>query len=299
VSAILRKKIQAGAGVPPSIANLRPFWDQMQSNAEAWAHANLGEDSRIKIVARRAIGASAAADILDDPFTFFMASDMSPGIASITLDNRIAVQCAAARLHQDVESLADASALFLKLLCEQTSVTLWQKIGGGLAGHDTVSQKSPLCDSVSSVGGFDTASRYLRVDLELQFGEGVSTLTIMFGLDFVQQHAQAAQRNEEARKQQACQQTPKSLSESVRASVISLDAVLERMTLTIADCSRLEVGNVLPLANADANRLSLSAETINGSVDIGLGELGVWKRQRAVKLHTPISSNFAREIVDL
>jgi hypothetical protein len=299
VSSILRKKIEAGAGVPPSIANLRPFWEQVQSSAEAWAHTNLGEDATVKIIARRVIGASAAADILEDPFTFFMVASLSPGIASLTLDNRIAVQCAAARLHQDAESLADASALFLKLLCEQTSVVLWQKMAGRLEGHETSATKSPLCDRESVVGGFDNARRYMRVDIELEFGGDVSVLKVMYEFDFIQKHAQSALRHEEMRKQQACQQSPKSLSASVRASTISLDAVLERMTLTIAECSRLEVGNILPLSNADANRLSLCAETINGSVDIGLGELGVWKRQRAVKLHTPISENFAREIVDL
>ncbi|WP_035539503.1 FliM/FliN family flagellar motor C-terminal domain-containing protein [Hyphomonas oceanitis] len=299
MSAILRKKIEAGAGVPPSIANLRPFWEQVQSSAEAWAHANLGAETMVKIIGRRVIGASAADDILEDPFTFFMAANLSSGIASVTLDNRIAIQCAAARLHQDVESLADASSLFLKLLCEQTSVALWQKMGAPLEGHEVSAKQSPLCDSESAVGGFDNASRYLRVDLELEFGGGVSVLKIMYAFDFMQQHAQTELRHEEVRKQEACQQTPKSLSASIRASGISLDVVLERMTLTIAECSRLEVGNVLPLANADANRLSLCAETINGSVDIGLGELGVWKRQRAVKLHTPISENFARELVDL
>lgn len=299
MSAILRKKIEAGAGVPPSIANLRPFWEQVQSSTEAWAHASLGGETTVRVTGRRVIGASAATAIVDDPFTFFMAADLSPGIASVTLDNRIAIQCAAARLHQDAESLADASSLFLKLLCEQTSIVLWQKLGGALEGHDTSSAKSPLCDSESVIGGFDSASRYLRVDLELEFGSGVSVLTVMFAFDFIQKHAQSKLRHEEARKQQACQHTPKSLSASIRASAISLDAVLERMTLTIAECSRLEVGNILPLANADANRLSLCAETINGSVDIGLGELGVWKRQRAVKLHTPISENFAREILDL
>lgn len=285
--------------MPPSIANLRPFWEQVQSSTEAWAHANLGEEATVKITARRVIGASAAADILEDPFTFFMDASLSPGIASITLDNRIAVKCAAARLHQDVESLADASSLFLKLLCEQTSVVLWQKMAGPLENHETSAAQSPLCDSDSVVGGFDNASRYLRVDIALEFGGDISILKVMYGFDFIQKHAQAELRHEEVRKQKACQQSPKALNASVRASAISLDAVLERMTLTIAECSRLEVGNILPLSNADANRLSLCAETINGSVDIGLGELGVWKRQRAVKLHTPISENFAREIVDL
>jgi flagellar motor switch protein FliM len=99
-------------------------------------------------------------------------------------------------------------------------------------------------------------------------------------------------------KAQARHHSRKSLSDSVLASTTTLDAVLDRLSLTIGECAKLEVGTVLPLSGADAGKLSLSADTLNGCVDIGSGELGVWKRQRALKLTTPISENFAQEIVD-
>jgi hypothetical protein len=43
----------------------------------------------------------------------------------------------------------------------------------------------------------------------------------------------------------------------------------------------------------------LQAETVNGSVDIGQCEMGVWKRQRALKLKTPILEPFTRELAKL
>jgi flagellar motor switch/type III secretory pathway protein FliN len=79
---------------------------------------------------------------------------------------------------------------------------------------------------------------------------------------------------------------------------MTLDAVLERLSLTIGECAKLEIGTVLPLSGAVAGKLSLTAETINGSVDIGSGELGVWKRQRALKLSTPVSVSFVQEIAE-
>ena len=214
MSAVLRKKIDSGAGVPPSILQMQGFW----------------------------------------------------------------------------------APLFLKLLSEQPTVALWQKLANGLTGHDVLAREDPQSEAAATAGGLAAASRYLEVELALTLDGQASLVKCLFEVDYFQTYARNDVRQTADRKAQACSQSPKSLSDSVKASAISLDAVLDRMTLTIGECSRLEVGDVLPLANADAGRLSLCAETIHGSVDIGTGELGVWKRQRAVKLHTPVSESFARAI---
>ena len=81
--------------------------------------------------------------------------------------------------------------------------------------------------------------------------------------------------------------------------MIRLDGVLERLTLSIGECSRFEVGQLIALPDVDTTRVSLQAETVNGSVDIGQCEMGVWKRQRALKLKTPILEPFTRELAKL
>ena len=251
------------------------------------------------VSSRKVIGGRAANALLENPFTLFFAADVSPGLCAVAMDERCAIQCAATRLHQDAAGLEGASALFLKLLSEQPTLSLWQQFAAGMADHNTQMQKPPQVEASGVAGGLDATSRYLEVDLTLTFDGQTSQIKVLYFLDYMQRYARTYVRQLAERKSKACSQSPKSLSDSVRASAIALDAVLDRMTLTIGECSQLEIGNVLPLNSADAGRLSLSAETVNGSVDIGSGELGVWKRQRAVKLHTPISESFAREIVEL
>tara|TARA_R110000764_G_scaffold26748_9_gene63652 strand:+ start:27526 stop:28362 length:837 start_codon:yes stop_codon:yes gene_type:complete len=278
---------------------MQEFWEQLLSNTDDWARDAFGIETQPIVSSRRVIGGRAANALLENPFTLFFAADVSPGLCAVAMDERCAIQCAATRLHQDAAGLEGASALFLKLLSEQPTLSLWQQFAAGMADHNTQMQKPPQVEASGVAGGLDATSRYLEVDLTLTFDGQTSQIKVLYFLDYMQRYARTYVRQLAERKSKACSQSPKSLSDSVRASAIALDAVLDRMTLTIGECSQLEIGSVLPLNSADAGRLSLSAETVNGSVDIGSGELGVWKRQRAVKLHTPISESFAREIVEL
>jgi two-component system OmpR family sensor kinase len=56
---------------------------------------------------------------------------------------------------------------------------------------------------------------------------------------------------------------------------------------------------VIALPDVDTASVSLRAETVNGAVDIGKCEMGVWKQQRALKLKTPILEPFTRELARL
>ena len=296
MSAVLRKKIDSGAGVPPSILQMQEFWTQLLSRTEDWATDTFGLEIKPVLSGRRVVNGQAVAEIADNPFTLFFASDVSPGLCVVAFDAACAARCAATRLRQDPSSLEGASPLFLKLLSEQPTVALWQRLAEGLPGHDVLAREDPQSDASETTGEFAPASRYLEVELGLSFDGQAASVKCLFDVDYLQTYARNGVRQTADRKAEACSQSPKSLSNSVKASAISLDAVLDRMTLTIGECSRLEIGDVLPLASADAGHLSLCAETVHGSVDIGTGELGVWKRQRAVRLHTPISESFARAL---
>jgi putative acetyltransferase len=94
-------------------------------------------------------------------------------------------------------------------------------------------------------------------------------------------------------------QGSETLRASVKSSMITVDGVLHRLSLTIGQCSRFEVGQLIELPEVDTTRVSLRAETVNGHADIGLCEMGVWKNQRALKLTTPIHEPFTRELANL
>jgi Type III flagellar switch regulator (C-ring) FliN C-term len=296
VSAVLRKKIDSGTGVPPSILQMQGFWAQLLSKTSDWAMDTFDLETQPSMTSRRVVGGRAAAEMAENPFTLFFASDVSPGLCAIAFDAPCAIRCAATRLRQDPSSFEEASPLFLKLLSEQPTVVLWQKLANGMPEHDVYAREDPQSGVGATAGGLAATCRYLEVGITLTLDGQASLLKCLFEVDYLLTYARNDVRQAADRKAHACSQSPKSLSDSVRASTISLDAVLDRMTLTIGDCSRLEVGDVLPLVNADAGRLSLSTETVHGSVDIGTGELGVWERQRAVKLHAPVSESFVKAL---
>ena len=298
MSAVLRKKIESGTGVPPSILQLQIFWQQLQVCTRDWARNTYGGEAEPVLAARRVVAGQAAQTLLDEQVAFCFSAEASPAVCALAIDNAGAARNAASRMHQDIDSITDASPLFLKLLSEQAVGTLWRLVETGLFSHTPAGNASPLVDPSGAAGQFDATSRYLQVEYNLTLEGQVSRVWFLFYFDFMQGFARDSLRQQVRQKVQARHQSQKTLSDSVRASTIALDAVLERLSLTIGECSALKVGSVLPLTS-DAGNLSLSADTINGSVDIGSGELGVWKRQRAVKLNTPISECFAREIADL
>jgi hypothetical protein len=296
VSAVLRKKIDAGAGIPPSMLQLQQFWLQLQTCTRDWAADTYGILPDITLSSRRVINGQEAQQKLEAETGFYFSAKTSPGLAGVAMDSVGAIRNAAVRMDQDTESLGDASPLFLKLLAEQAGLELAGKVASTVikTGEGVTSSADP----VGATGRFDTSSRYLLVEFQLKLGEEVSRIWLAFAFEFMQQFAVSSQRAAAEQKANTRGNSQRSLSNSILASTTMLDAVLDRLPLTIGECAKLEVGTVLPLAGADAARLSLSANTINGSVDIGTGELGVWKRQRALKLKTPISENFAQEIVD-
>lgn len=296
MSAVLRKKIEAGAGIPPSMLRLQSFWLKLQTCTREWAADTYGIQPDITLASRRTVSGVEARKTLDQEAGFFFSANLSPGLAGLALDSAGAVRNAAVRMDQDVDSLADASPLFLKLLAEQAGLDLAQSVSAGLFRIEQ--GVASTADPAGAAGSFNAANRYLLIEYKLQLNEDVTRVWFAFAFDYLQKFIASSLRDAADNKAQARHHSRKSLSDSVLASTTTLDAVLDRLSLTIGECAKLEVGTVLPLSGADAGKLSLSADTLNGCVDIGSGELGVWKRQRALKLTTPISENFAQEIVD-
>ncbi len=299
MSAVLRKKIESAAGVPPSVLEIRAFWHDMGKRIEAWSLELFDVRCHFRPTGYKVIGGKSVAPIIESPNALFFGATASPGLCAIIMDPEFAIRNAAKRMRQDPASLQGASPLFLKLLFEQPAGDLWRRIATELTDHDLFKGAAPQPDATFAAGGFVPESRYLQTEFSAMLEDRPLRLLFVFQLEFMQRFARTYLRREADRKEEACSQSPRALTRSVRASAVELDAVLHRFSLSIGQCTELEIGTVLPLANVDPAQLWLSADTINGSVDIGSGELGVWKQRRAVKLRTPIASSFAREIVDL
>ncbi len=295
MSTVLRKKIEAATGIPPSILRAQAFWDGLVSGVRTWAGASLGAEAEVRVGARRIMPGPDIPIMFEGGFSHIFAADVAPGICAVSFDDAIVRLNASQRLQQDVETLADTSVLFLRLLSEQPAVDLWSRLGGPLPGHAPSAGIAALADWKGAKGGFADGTRYLLAELMLDLSGQTATVTLVLDLDYVQRVSRETGRRGEDRGQ-ASATARETLKDRVRATAVTIDAVIDRLALTLGECADLKVGQVLPLAEADPSRLSLMAETIDGSVEIGTGELGVLKQQRALKLTTSVSASFARDI---
>ncbi len=299
MSAVLRKMIDAGSGMPSSILQMQAFWEQLQASTKAWALETFGTETDPQIDTRQIISGETVRNLLDSQFSFMFASDLSPGLCAIAIDSHGGDQIATSRLQQDTGSMTEASPLFLKLLCETPAISLWQHLAGWLIGHQPDPDQTPLSDAGSAPEQLDPDSRYLQADLQFTLEGQKIQIWLIFDLDYVQKHAREYLCYTGDHRGTERSQSRNALRDSIRSSTLTLDVVLERLSLTIGDCSRLEIGQILELPGVNPGHLSLSAETVNDNLDIGHGEMGVWKQQRALKLNTPILEGFAREIAGL
>ncbi|MEQ9505275.1 MAG: FliM/FliN family flagellar motor C-terminal domain-containing protein [Hyphomonas sp.] len=298
MSSVLRKKIEAGAGIPPSILKFQDFWDSLQTKVSAWLFDTFEVETRAVPSDRRAVPGNLAASQLDGLLSFVFKEKISPGLCAVAIDEPGATMNAGLRLQQDSASMEGVSELFRKLLLETPAAQLWRSVASGMEGHMAAGLQAPCSDYTVAAGGFDPAQRYLMVGFKFTRNEQPAQVWLVFHFDYVQRHALEFQAKAASRPAGTGQGSV-SLRASVKSSTITLNGVLDRLSLTIGECSRLEVGQVLSLPDVNTARVSLQAETVNGTIDIGHCEMGVWKRQRALKLTTPILEPFTRELAKL
>lgn len=299
MSSVLRKKIEAGAGIPPTILQYQDFWNLIQAKVAAWIFDTYGVETKAIPDIRKVVPGNIAAAQLDGLQSLVFNSKVSPGLCALGVDTAGAALNAGQRLHQGDAGMDGASALFLKLLFEAPGLGLWRSLAAGLEGHIPAIGQVPLSETAGAAGGFDPAHRYLMIGIAFTKGEARARLWLVFHIDYVLQYAIEALHKGGERRGASGGRSQDALRASMRSSTILLDGVLDRLHMTIGQCSRLEVGQVLQLSEADTARITLQAETVNGNVAIGFAEMGVWKRQRALKLSTPILEPFTQELAKL
>lgn len=83
---------------------------------------------------------------------------------------------------------------------------------------------------------------------------------------------------------------------TVMQSSMPLKVIVEVLNMSVADCTRLELGQTIRLPGASHRSLSVSTETSAGLVDLARSTLGVAKSNKAVKLLDDIDPNFISDI---
>ncbi len=78
----------------------------------------------------------------------------------------------------------------------------------------------------------------------------------------------------------------------VENSHTALRAVVESTRMTVAECTRLEIGQVIPLPGISLQQVSIEAELKNNRIQIASGALGIHKTKRALKIMEGVDPAF-------
>lgn len=292
MSTVLRKKLESSGGLPPRVLQNRSFWMTLESVIAQWLDEIVGGENKVRLQSREVCRGKALPDDLFGAYLYGYESIADDFVVAVSIDNLIAARVAAAKMQQDPADLAEAPQLFLQLLLEGSAhqLSLAAATAFGMVNELGEGPEPIAFDALEVEGSCllvyylcDIEGQAVRIGIALKLEKAIALAT--GGDDGI-----ASAETDEA-------PTSQSLSQSrVQNSNVRLEIILDRVPMSIAECARLEPGTVISLPGTSQTKLTVSAQTVDGPVDIAIGELGVWKHQRAVKLKTQIDPSFVQEV---
>lgn len=289
---MLRKMIEAGSGMPPSVLGAQAFWATLHEVVQAWARGVFKAEIELSLKSRRVVSGEECRAALVGRSAFTFGAGEALGVRAISLDERGAMENAAIRLGETPSGPDGVSEVLLRLLVEEPVKSLLSAVEGALSPD-----ADRACADTSDNTGIVSGGRYIDVRYAGELNGEPLSVSLAFEFEYVK--ALAVAPVQLAATSSSEKPGSETLRQSVRASRVSMSAVLDTLELTIAECAKLRAGDVLDLPSAEVERLRLHAETVNGSVDVGEGSLGAWRERRAVKLHGGLSGGFLQEVADL
>ncbi len=292
MSAVLQKKLESSGGLPPSVLQNQAFWMSLEAIVANWLNETLGGENQLRLQSREVCRGSALNEDLFGAYLFGFKHNANDFIVAASIDNLIAARVAAGKLEQDPASLAEAPQLFLQLLLEKPASDLATHVAtafSGLSDEDEGPETIPF-ESLDVEGS--CLLIYYLCDID---GQAIR-IGVAVRLDKVIAYVSSV-GDGVATANGASEPSAASLAEPrVQNSSVRLNVIIDRVPMSVADCVRLEPGTVISLPGTHRSKLTISAKTVDGPVDIAIGELGVWKHQRAVRLKTDIDPTFLQEV---
>ncbi len=91
----------------------------------------------------------------------------------------------------------------------------------------------------------------------------------------------------------------KQIFRSLETATVPIRVVIESCQMTVADCTRLEIGEVIDLPGVSLQAVGLETEMTDGPVNVGTAALGIYKSYRAVKLSGDLDQNFFPNTIEI
>ncbi|MEM9670118.1 MAG: FliM/FliN family flagellar motor C-terminal domain-containing protein [Pseudomonadota bacterium] len=293
MSSVLRRKIEAASGVPPSMLGKLEFWAELRDTVETWVADTLAMEMRPAIKSRKAVKGKIALENLSEQTIFDFDHDDSRSLVAIAVSKSFLLTNAALRMGENESQLGEASPLFLKLMAGDAVQGLSTSLPPA-ANRYTISEPNSTTDAVHKGAQLDPEQTYLIVDMALSGDAESMKIWLIYNFELLR--LQFQQPSLSNIKEKVFGKSHLTLKKSVRSTFIDMNAVLEEINCTVAQCSRFQVGDIIQLPNASCGKVKLTADTLSGRSIIANGEMGVWKTQRALKLNSQILERFVRDV---
>lgn len=140
--------------------------------------------------------------------------------------------------------------------------------------------------------------KWMKLDLNYSVSLGLKSEDLALSVSLLMTEAQFNAHLKKGPKVEPSTETidfdvnAETLTRHIDKSVTSLRAVLESCEMTVADCTRLQIGQVIPLPGVSLQELRVEAQLKDTRVCIARAALGIHKTRRAVQLVEDVSAEF-------
>lgn len=307
---VLRKKIYRESGLPEVITEARGVWDPLFieiSDCLTEMTGNAWELSNIEII--QVDGNKLFANLPDDGLAFGLISDDERIPVFVNFDTNFAKIISSTALSMNVSSeTEDYQLQMLDLILAKPlrDIVITEVSKLLLSAHYNNGKLSVRSQGLSHSSfvvdrGFGTMN---EVTFHLKQGateddkqaapdETENQQVFKFTLTMPQTALQqiASQHMSFAVQPEVGEPGPwaDQIYKSMKTATIPIRGVVETCTMTVADCTRLEVDDIIKLPGASLQSVSLQTEMRDGTVKIGHATLGVYKSNWALKLSADLN----------
>lgn len=308
---ILAKKMSAVTTVPESYsalgAQLGDVHAVLLDAVQPYCDEVLREDTPVIVAGRY----KAVLDNVDAGAPCFVLGTLDlPTLAILQISKPLAQLASQKKLGAKAEG-EDAPALgLLDLILMQPTVdavlvSLKDVLGRDSAALQCVGRHL----TIEEVSGIDEAEKWLQLTLPVvpkevpaeaaEGGPADLSLTLLFSALMVDTLIMALQSGGSELVVDPANPWSSHMHSTVMQSTLPLKVIVEVLNMSVADCTRLKLGQTIALPGASHKHLSVGTESGTGLVSLATSTLGVAKSNKAVKLLEDIDPEFLSDIGEL
>lgn len=285
---IIARKIAVAAEADPA----RPEADDVASRLLPNTLLALSKWLKIEELVPRNISASwATADAFPLPDTIIAARGPEKTSCMAIAVSGAMARTSAFRLLSIEPSDDEGTLAALKPFLDENTLSLGEEASKvAWPGHEAVW----TFQTVESVTKLFRETRTFRLELDCSETDAVQYhVTLLVSPDMLRA---APARDEEESEQEAA--NDRRLSPRLGPCHVEIQAVADKVRMSVADCSRLEIGQIVPLPRLRFDKLELNIEMGEGLVPLVDASLGADKGRKAVRLNHGIDPSFRQPLPD-